>query len=147
MKNINSILSKNIAEFRKKTGLTQEQLAENLGVTFQAVSKWETGKSAPDICFLPIIAELFECSIDDLFSFLPKKDRVELNVLPNLSAPDNIQEFVSKQIKGQLDNNGSSNKFLSIIAENSSGSFELTDENIERLLDAYRELYKGIQKK
>lgn len=62
------ILAANIQKYRKKNGLTQEELAEKLGVTFQAVSKWENAKSAPDILFLPQMADLFECHIDELFS-------------------------------------------------------------------------------
>lgn len=67
MENIN-VLAANIQKYRKKSGLTQEQLAEKLGVTFQAVSKWENAKCAPDILFLPVIADLFGCYIDELFS-------------------------------------------------------------------------------
>ena len=68
MDNGNIILATNIQKYRKKRGLTQEELAEKLGVTFQAVSKWENAKSAPDIFFLPKMAELFGCYIDELFS-------------------------------------------------------------------------------
>lgn len=68
MENINQIIAENIQKYRKKSGLTQEELAEKLGITFQAVSKWENAKSAPDITFLPEMAELFGCSIDELFS-------------------------------------------------------------------------------
>lgn len=68
MENTNIVLAANIQKYRKKQGLTQEELAEKLGVTFQAVSKWENAKSAPDITLLPDIADLFECSIDGLFS-------------------------------------------------------------------------------
>lgn len=68
MENTNIMLSANIQNYRKKCGLTQEELAEKLGVTFQAVSKWENAKSAPDIFFLPIMADLFGCHIDELFS-------------------------------------------------------------------------------
>ena len=68
MGNVNIILAENILKYRRRRGFTQETLAKSLGVTFQAVSKWETGKSAPDISFLPTMAELFECSIDELFS-------------------------------------------------------------------------------
>lgn len=68
MENINAILSANILKYRKQCGFTQEELAEKLGVTFQAVSKWENEKSAPDISFLPKLADLFACSIDTLFS-------------------------------------------------------------------------------
>ena len=68
MENTNVVLAANILKYRKKCGFTQEELANQLGVTFQAVSKWETAKSAPDIAFLPMIADLFDCYIDDLFS-------------------------------------------------------------------------------
>ena len=68
MESINQIIAENIQKYRKKSGLTQEELAGKLCVTFQAVSKWENAKSAPDITFLPEMAELFGCSIDELFS-------------------------------------------------------------------------------
>lgn len=68
MDNTNIVLATNIQKYRKECGLTQEELAEKLGVTFQAVSKWENAKSAPDISFLPMMAELFDCYIDELFS-------------------------------------------------------------------------------
>ena len=68
MDNTNIVLAANIQKYRKKCGLTQEELAKELGVTFQAVSKWENAKTAPDILFLPTIADLFGCYIDELFS-------------------------------------------------------------------------------
>lgn len=72
MENTNIVLAANILKYRKKCGLSQEELAQKLGVTFQAVSKWENAKAAPDITFLPIMADIFECSIDDIFSYMPK---------------------------------------------------------------------------
>ena len=68
MDNTNIVLAANIQKYRKKCGLTQEELAKKLGVTFQAVSKWENAKTAPDILFLPTMADLFGCHIDELFS-------------------------------------------------------------------------------
>ena len=59
MNNTNIVLAANIQKYRKKSSLTQEELAQELGVTFQAVSKWENAKSAPDILLLPIMADLF----------------------------------------------------------------------------------------
>ena len=147
MKNVNIVLAANILKYRKKSGLSQDKLAQKLGVTFQAVSKWENAKATPDIAFLPIMADVFECSIDDLFSYLPKIKREDLGVLPGDSIPDSMKKYVGDQIKYQLDYDGSTSKFLEIMAENLSGNFELTDENIERLLDAYRDMYKGMRKK
>src|SRR5690554_5856099 len=51
---------------RKNRNLTQEEVAEILGVTFQAISKWETDSAMPDISMLPIIANFFEVTTDEL---------------------------------------------------------------------------------
>ena len=59
-------LGKRIMTARKELGLTQEQLAEQLGVTAQAVSKWEHDQSCPDISMLPKLAEIFHTSTDAL---------------------------------------------------------------------------------
>lgn len=59
-------LGKRIAAGRKEKGLTQDQLAEKLGVTAQAVSKWENDQSCPDINILPKLAEIFGTSTDAL---------------------------------------------------------------------------------
>lgn len=56
-----------IRELRKEKGITQETLARAVGVTNQAVSKWEQGKCCPDIQYLPELADYFSVSIDDLF--------------------------------------------------------------------------------
>ncbi|MCL2721286.1 MAG: helix-turn-helix transcriptional regulator [Treponema sp.] len=60
-------LSDNILKLRKESGLTQENLAEKLNISFQAVSKWENGQTSPDIIMLPMLAQLFGVSIDKLF--------------------------------------------------------------------------------
>lgn len=59
-------LGKRIVAGRKKAGMTQDQLAERLGVTAQAVSKWENDQSCPDIAMLPRLAEIFGTSTDAL---------------------------------------------------------------------------------
>jgi transcriptional regulator with XRE-family HTH domain len=55
-------------QIRRSRNLTQEQVAERLGVTYQAVSKWENQVNTPDIALLPEIAALFGVTIDALFS-------------------------------------------------------------------------------
>ena len=60
-------LNERIYELRREREWTQEQLARKLGVSYQAVSKWENAQACPDIAPLPAIADLFEVSIDSLF--------------------------------------------------------------------------------
>lgn len=62
-------LGKRIVENRKRLKLTQDQLAEKLGVTAQAVSKWENDQSCPDIATLPKLAAIFGISTDDLLGY------------------------------------------------------------------------------
>lgn len=64
-----------IKELRKAKGITQEALAKYIGVTFQAVSKWENGISLPDITLAPAIAAFFGVSLDELFDHDAKKER------------------------------------------------------------------------
>lgn len=59
-------VGRKIAELRKKQNMTQFELADKLGISFQAVSNWERGNSMPDISKLPELAELFEVSIDEV---------------------------------------------------------------------------------
>lgn len=60
--------SDRLKEIRKNAGLSQEQLAEKIGVSRQAVTKWETGKGLPDIENIVIIAEIFKTTLDELIS-------------------------------------------------------------------------------
>ena len=64
-----------IAELRKEKGIGQQDLADVLGVSFQSVSKWETGVTMPDITLLPDIAEYFKVSVDELLGLKPLHQR------------------------------------------------------------------------
>ena len=57
-------LSANLKKYRIMKELTQDDVAEYLGITAQSVSKWERGESCPDITFLPALANIFETSVD-----------------------------------------------------------------------------------
>ena len=80
-------LGTRIAEQRRKMNLTQDQLAEQMGVSSQAVSKWENDLSCPDISLLPSLSDLFGISIDELLrgesqkivQVLPEGERKDLN--------------------------------------------------------------------
>ena len=60
-------IGRNIKKLRAEKGVTQEQLAEHLSITYQSVSKWENNITSPDLYFIPAIADYFEISIDELF--------------------------------------------------------------------------------
>ena len=64
-------LGKRIVAGRKRLGITQDRLAEQLGVTAQAVSKWENDQSCPDITMLPKLAEIFGTTTDALLGITP----------------------------------------------------------------------------
>lgn len=63
------IVGQNIARYRKENNLTQEELAKQLSITYQAVSKWENGLSKPDISLLPVLASILNVSIDRLMGY------------------------------------------------------------------------------
>ena len=62
------IISEKIKEYRKENKLTQEEFGKLLGVSAQAISKWERKECYPDITFLPDIASLLCCSINEFFT-------------------------------------------------------------------------------
>lgn len=73
------IIDKNLRELRKKRGNTQEELADFLLVSSQAVSKWERGDSIPDVAQLPRIAAYYNVTVDDLLGVgeIRKQERIE----------------------------------------------------------------------
>ena len=93
-----------LRELRKASGMTQEQLAAEFGVSVQAVSKWENDLSCPDITLLPQLARLFDVTTDELLgntghpetTLLPKDERkpikdMILRVVVNSKAGDKVR--------------------------------------------------------
>ena len=79
-------IGKKLYELRKQSGFTQDYVAEKLGVSAQAVSKWENDIACPDIMTLPSIAQLFGITIDELFN----NDDIQSNV--KYEKPEQINE-------------------------------------------------------
>ena len=76
-------LGTKIRELRKRDGRTQDNLAEALGVTAQAVSRWESGGSYPDMEMIPAIANYFHVSIDELFGYHDERKEKIKTILEN----------------------------------------------------------------
>lgn len=107
-------VGRRIAQFRKKKNMTQFELADALGISFQAVSNWERGNSMPDISRLSELAEIFDVSVDDI---LGKKNQVvldaasgedvkaekysedELEEAASIMKPDEVEEIVASSSK------------------------------------------------
>ena len=64
----------NLVQLRKMNKMTQEGIAEKLGVTRQAVAKWEAGETVPDLDKCRLLAELFGVSLDDLANYEPEEN-------------------------------------------------------------------------
>ena len=89
-----------IAEMRKKKNLTQQQLGDKLYVTDKAVSKWERGKSLPDITLLSKLAEIFEVEVEDILSGEINKNKKNINIDERIKELQiSIETRNKKQIK------------------------------------------------
>ena len=97
-------LGKKIKQQRFKAGLTQEQLAEKMGVGAQAVSKWETGAAMPDITALPLLAEVFGVSIDELFDLSAEQrlNRIENRMDLEAELPQDVFWEYEEYLKTKL---------------------------------------------
>lgn len=126
-----------IKSLRKTKKLTQEQLAEYLHISSQAVSKWETGVSSPDIDTLPKLAAFFQVTIDDLLDFDRQRIEQEVNTLVEASVPlranpEKAEAFYREALKKYPNNEVLLNCLLMVIPDDRS------QEKIkigERLLD------------
>lgn len=91
-------IGNNISALRKKKGITQEELANELKVSSQAVSKWENNTSCPDISLLTQIADYFGVSVDDLLREQEEMivDKAEENKDGNVKSSDDKKNIVIK---------------------------------------------------
>lgn len=80
--------SDKLAKLRREKKITQEELANFVGVTKASVSKWETGQSLPDILLLPLLASFFQISIDDLIGYEPQLSSEQIQKIYQTLAKD-----------------------------------------------------------
>ena len=111
-------IANKIKQLRASAGLTQEQLANRLGISAQSISKWETGVTMPDITLLPALSGELGVTIDDLFdlSVNQKMQRIERRLdMEEEFTSDVFYEYESF-LKTQLDEGEDRRKALSLLA-------------------------------
>lgn len=85
---MNQTLGKRIGALRREKGLKQDALAEQLGVSPQAVSKWENDQTCPDISLLPRLAQILGVSVDELLSGKQEEQAPAVKMLPENERKD-----------------------------------------------------------
>jgi len=111
-------LGKKIKQLRFKAELTQEQLAERLGVGAQSVSKWENAITMPDISTLPLLAEIFGVSIDDLFdlSVEQRLNRIENRMDVEEELPQDVFWEYEEYLKTLISDSASRKRATGLLA-------------------------------
>ena len=140
-------MSKNFSNtfkcMRKQRGITQEQIAETLGVSCQAVSKWETNCSYPDISLLPIIADYFGVSVDYLIGHDTSKQIEEINnvcaYVSDLFAQKRYMETIPV-LREMLIKHPGNEKLMYNLAWGLSGTIGESKENYEEAILLYHKI-------
>ncbi len=111
-------LGKKIRQLRFKAGLTQEQLAEKLGIGAQSVSKWENAVAMPDITALPLLAEIFGVTIDDLFDLTTEQrfNRIENRMDAEEELPADVFLEFEGFLQAELNDAGNQKRATELIA-------------------------------
>ena len=110
-------IGEKIAELRRERKMTQEELANMIGVSSQSVSKWENNVTMPDIVLLPIIAGIFEVTVDELFSVETKSRR---DAAPVEETPLAVYDAVLETMWAWDESGGSVEKIKSNLMKNES---------------------------
>lgn len=101
-------IGKFISKLRKENNMTQEELALKMGVTSKSISRWENGKTMPDISMLSILAEELNCTVQELLNGrkMTKEELVELK--------ETIDKLIEYQTNQQIKNDKTTNKYCLI---------------------------------
>lgn len=108
-----------IRSLRSERGMTQEELANQLGVSYQAVSKWETNTTLPDIALLPQIALFFGITMDELFSMNRDDyiEKIEKMIRDEYSISSESFVWAERYLKGLLSEDDQNNGARILLAE------------------------------
>ena len=129
-----------IKKLRKQRGITQEQLANSIGVSFQAVSKWENNIALPDITLAPALASYFGVSMDELFDFHLKEIEEKVMAIAEESwkyredDPAKSRNILEEGLKKYPDNDILLNNILCVIdyTENPDETISIASALVEK---------------
>lgn len=139
-------IGENIKRLRREKELTQETLAEYLGVTFQSVSKWERGETYPDITLLPAIADFFGVSADELLGMnrdeKENKIREYIDIYADMRTKDSpyVFEQMDKAVKEFPGDYRLLVRYLDMLLVTKSGQ----GDDSEALLEEVEKIYGNI---
>lgn len=135
---INMNIGSNISALRKKRGMTQEDLANELGVSAQAVSKWENNSSCPDVSLLTKIADIFGVSVDSLLRSNEDEIKEQCDTTTEDANPNNFAKNVNVKItqpNGKETNVKIPFKFVKL-GLNIAGAFGLSKDIADKITGA-----------
>jgi AbrB family looped-hinge helix DNA binding protein len=141
-------ISQNLRQLRTRCHLSQEEVAEKVGVTRQAVAKWENGETLPDILNCDALAELFDVSLDELVYYDPEKEGIPIgpknkHIFGTVTIGDRGQIVLPKKARDTLKFNsgdtlvvlGDTNPLTAGIALIGSGTFlRMTGQAVDGFL-------------
>ena len=139
-------IGENIRKLRRENDVTQEMLADHLGVTFQSVSKWERGETYPDITMLPAIASFFSVSCDELLGTKAaeneKRIQSYIDTYADLRTKDSpyVFEQLTKAVKEFPGEYRLLVRYLELLLMIKSGQ----GEDSEAIIDEVERLYSSI---
>lgn len=139
------MLSENLQTLRKLNQLTQEEVAEKVGVSRQALAKWESGETIPDVERCKLLADLYHVSLDDLANYSEKKSG-----LPIPPKGHHVFGVVKVGDKGQIVIPGKARKIfdinpgdhLVVLGDESQGIALMKEEGILAMMSAIRKATK-----
>lgn len=141
---MNITIGNKIKKLRKAKGITQETLAKNIGISFQAVSKWENNIAFPDIMLIPILANYFGVSIDELFDYNLKEIKTKITAICDKayqyrqSDPQKAKAILEDGLKNYPNNDILLNNLLYVLnySEDPDTTIHIASKLIEETDDA-----------
>ena len=130
-------IGEQIKNYRKTAGLTQEQVANYLGVSTPAVNKWEKGNTYPDISLLPALARLLKIDMNELFSFREELTEKEIGQFVNELSEVSLDSFTEafEMASRKIQEYPHCDLLIYTIATVLNGSLTLSDLNDEERME------------